>query len=507
MKTIGRRTATGLALLAICATLIPVGTPARAAHPGGNGGLTYPVAGGIRVHQVDGSYYDIPYDGMGEGQVVGATDVAWAPDGRALAFTLLAAGSSRIYVATAAGCHAESVTFEGVERAPAFDGVNMFFTSGTAGMQLAYHMDDPVSPVSGEPEPSGFGTDVAVSIIEGRWAHVEPPDAAHPDEYVLMLLDLFGREEEIEVFRSDGPIRGTEWAPDGSVLAFEATAEDGSTQIFAAEVVGDPVVVEQMTDATPNAVAPAFSPDGESMAWFRAADNRESGIVYVRDLATGEDTFATQQAKFALDWQPVHDAPGWEPAVPIETTTTVTLDEPSTGPGRHAVTVSVSPAPASGEVEVRVDDGEPYLLPLDETGTAHDVIDLDAGSHVVAAQFGGDCPHRPSSNQAAIEVPEIQRIFDDIADSQFTEEIEWLAEEGITVGCAPKLFCPTRRVTRGQMATFIAKALDLPAATDDHFTDDDGTTHEANINRLAEAGITKGCGSESFCPKRTLTRM
>jgi len=510
MHHIGHRARTAVALFFILATLVPAGVPAtRAVHPGLTGGLTYPVSGGIRVHQVGGSYYDIPYVGMTDNpeaeEILGATDVSWAPDGRFLAYTLVASKESGIYTANAAGCHAHQVTSDDLDRAPAFDGFNMYFSRGTTGMRLNYG-DHDTTPVSGEPESSGFGTDVAVSVIEGRFAHVEPPDTSHPDEYVLRLNDVFLRDEEVEVFRSESPIGGTEWMPDGSVLAFEATADDGSTQIFAAGVVGDPIVAEQITDVMPNAIAPAFSPDGESMAWFRAADDRQSGIVYVRDLASGQDTFVTQQAKFGLDWQPVLDAPGWEPAVPIETTTAVSLGEPSAGPGLHVFTVTVSPPPPDGEVEIIVDDEEPYVIPLDGEGTAYGEAELDAGTHLISAAFPGACPHRPSADNEAFEVPEPAPSFDDIDDARFPEAIEWLVDQGITTGCAPDLFCPKGEVTRGQMASFIARARNLPAATSDHFTDDDGATHEDDINRIAEAGITSGCGPSAFCPQRTLTR-
>jgi hypothetical protein len=47
------------------------------------------------------------------------------------------------------------------------------------------------------------------------------------------------------------------------------------------------------------------------------------------------------------------------------------------------------------------------------------------------------------------------------------------------------------------MASFLARALNLPAATADFFTDDAGSIHEADINRIAEAGITTGLGGGS----------
>lgn len=97
-------------------------------------------------------------------------------------------------------------------------------------------------------------------------------------------------------------------------------------------------------------------------------------------------------------------------------------------------------------------------------------------------------------------------LFTDIASSAFVEEIVWLAEAGITRGCAPMLFCPRDYVSRGQMASFISRALALPAASKDWFTDDNGLSHEDSINRLAEAGITVGCSPTEFCPSQNVTR-
>ena len=96
--------------------------------------------------------------------------------------------------------------------------------------------------------------------------------------------------------------------------------------------------------------------------------------------------------------------------------------------------------------------------------------------------------------------------FDDIADSKFVDEIVWLADTGITTGCADRLFCPTQVVSRSQMATFLSRAFDLGPATRDWFGDDDHLRHEDHINRLAEAGITEGCGPGQFCPNGIVSR-
>ena len=95
----------------------------------------------------------------------------------------------------------------------------------------------------------------------------------------------------------------------------------------------------------------------------------------------------------------------------------------------------------------------------------------------------------------------------DIADS-FYEAIAWAYHEGITGGCGAVvgMFCPNDQLPRNQMASLIARALDLPEATADHFDDDDGQTHEDAINRVAEAGITFGCAERTYCPKKLVTR-
>jgi hypothetical protein len=57
------------------------------------------------------------------------------------------------------------------------------------------------------------------------------------------------------------------------------------------------------------------------------------------------------------------------------------------------------------------------------------------------------------------------------------------------------------------MASFIVRAKDLPPPTDpDHFTDDNDSTHEADIDSLYEAGITTGCTATRYCPSASVTR-
>lgn len=99
-------------------------------------------------------------------------------------------------------------------------------------------------------------------------------------------------------------------------------------------------------------------------------------------------------------------------------------------------------------------------------------------------------------------------FFDDDY-SIFESDIEWMAAQGITKGCNPPvndMYCPDDPVTREVMAVYIARALDLPTANQDFFDDDDGSPFEADINRMAAAGITRGCGERMFCPRSIVDR-
>jgi hypothetical protein len=96
--------------------------------------------------------------------------------------------------------------------------------------------------------------------------------------------------------------------------------------------------------------------------------------------------------------------------------------------------------------------------------------------------------------------------FLDTGANSLLSSIAWLAESGITGGCGPRLFCPGAPVTRAQMAIFLDRALDFPSTAFDYFTDDEGVTGEASINRMAAAGVTGGCTATTFCPGSPVTR-
>jgi hypothetical protein len=106
------------------------------------------------------------------------------------------------------------------------------------------------------------------------------------------------------------------------------------------------------------------------------------------------------------------------------------------------------------------------------------------------------------------ELDEGDDAFKDDDGNIHEDNINKLAEAGIVGGKAEGVYDPFVTVTRGQMATFLVNAYHyrnapeghpsgeappgLLAGSGDYFEDDNGTTHEININRSAEGGFTAG---------------
>ena len=120
---------------------------------------------------------------------------------------------------------------------------------------------------------------------------------------------------------------------------------------------------------------------------------------------------------------------------------------------------------------------------------------------LVVALLSGLNIAQPTDRASAGTTP-----FTDIGSSIFRDDIEWLYLEGITKGCTTTLYGPNDPVTRDQMASFLVRMFDLEPTSQDFFTDDETSIHEADINRLAAAGITTGCSATTFCPKALVLR-
>lgn len=99
------------------------------------------------------------------------------------------------------------------------------------------------------------------------------------------------------------------------------------------------------------------------------------------------------------------------------------------------------------------------------------------------------------------------RFGDVPANSTHAGAINAVVEAGIANGVGNGNYAPNRIVTREQMASFLAAAADLDPITTQRFSDvPPGGTHSANVNAVAEAGIANGIGGGRYAPKRTVTR-
>ena len=95
--------------------------------------------------------------------------------------------------------------------------------------------------------------------------------------------------------------------------------------------------------------------------------------------------------------------------------------------------------------------------------------------------------------------------FDDMAVTVHDAAIWWALEAGLTNGCSESRYCPEHPLTRAQMATLLTRALKLEPAADGPFSDVSGV-HAGAINAIAGAGITAGCDEARFCPDGGVTR-
>ena len=100
------------------------------------------------------------------------------------------------------------------------------------------------------------------------------------------------------------------------------------------------------------------------------------------------------------------------------------------------------------------------------------------------------------------------RFADVDGSHRWAAPIERFAELGVTTGCGDGTnYCPDATVSRAEMASFLVRAFELPAAEPAGFGDIAGDFHEDNINRVAAAGITTGCGDgTNYCPDGTVSR-
>ncbi len=142
------------------------------------------------------------------------------------------------------------------------------------------------------------------------------------------------------------------------------------------------------------------------------------------------------------------------------------------------------------------------------TGTYTLRVMVDIDSNFTESFETNNCSYaRISIGTSSVRVQASSRsCVNDYSTTAYAADARWALGAGMTVGCDPTLFCTYNRTRRDEMAVFISRLLRLPTTTQNRFTDDDGTRYEPWINRVGLAGVMPGCGVRKFCPSSYVSR-
>lgn len=108
------------------------------------------------------------------------------------------------------------------------------------------------------------------------------------------------------------------------------------------------------------------------------------------------------------------------------------------------------------------------------------------------------------------EVENRTHTFADVVEGKYYyDAVLWAVEQGITTGLTKESFGPNETCTRGQIVTFLWRALGNPEAQKKHHTFTDVTEGKYYYDAMlwaVEDGVTSGYTSTTFAPNATVTR-
>ena len=473
---------------------------AHATFPGGNGRIYYERDSGVsgeptRIVGVE-SRYAQDFDNVVEG---GAAP-AFSPNGRWMAFERPTTGGHELVVARADGSGALTMAAGAELSMPGWshDGTRLVAVTATGSLVL-------VNAATGAP--------AGVLPVEPGCSYAWPAWSPTGDRIAASRTCLGDADHRIVTMASDGtdvvavtydgdPTTTTkdieaDWSPDGTQVVFGRIQRiDGEeAQNGRIWIVGrDGADLRAVTDGEVPDQSPVWSPDGRFLA-------------FSRDRQVFDESLGDHRVVFThwLDTEHPEDQITW-PMPPVKHTV---RDWAST-PAAFAACPQFE-VPSSGF--------------HDRGDTHNEAIDCAYWHGFVEGrserEYGADQPVRRDQmasfvvrllERSGVDLPEpSSQGFTDVDGNVHADAINQLAELGVVHGVDDSTYAPARPVSRAQMASFLVRAYELAADTElervfDEFVDDDGSTHEAAIDRAAFAGIAAGTSASTFSPGDAVRR-
>ncbi len=435
----------------------------------------------------------------------------WSPDGRLIAFTSLD-GDYDVHVMNADGSNSINLTndisYDDIFQDWSPDGTRILFSSDRGGTDDLWTMSSDGTGL--EQLTYSTGTEETASWSpDGSAIAFARSDSG---DYDIWVVNADGSNERNVIDRIGSDVAPV-WSPEGTQIAFSSMSIAG-TDVWVADAGGSNRINLTNDPASTNS-SPAWSPDGSKIG-FESTRGGSGYDLWTMNRDGSNPAHLTDHPANELwvDWESVNRDPiAVDDEARILRGESVVVDvlaNDSDPDGETLEVADVAVMPVVGNVAV------------DPSGTityTHDGSPpLSSSGYPYGISFEYEIRDtRMGTARAEVTVwitGEQAAGFDDVpAGHLFYGDVMWLASQGITRGCNPPdntLFCPDQPVTRGQMAAFLVRMNGYTGAgPGDWFVDDDGSVFEIDIDRLATAGVTRGCNpplNNRFCPGEPVTR-
>lgn len=178
----------------------------------------------------------------------------------------------------------------------------------------------------------------------------------------------------------------------------------------------------------------------------------------------------------------------------------------------------LSDTPTPEVIQIRADGTRKSILGADVLGFPQGIaVDADGMLYISRASSGDVIKVDPSvagdqNIESACHPNDVPGAgFTDVGQSTHREAIYCLNWWEIMHGKSDTSFDPQAAMTRGQLATAVTQLMEksgyqFDANPPSKFSDTKGSTHEANINKLASAGVLMGFSDGTFHPDAPVTR-